>query len=52
MTVILSTGMATLREVEEALSVLAFGYASRHEPPIALRLCRGVGRPGMTRAHY
>lgn len=31
--VILSTGMATLEEVAEALSVLAFGYAGRPEPP-------------------
>jgi N-acetylneuraminate synthase len=31
--VILSTGMAELAEVEEALSVLAFGYARRTEPP-------------------
>jgi N-acetylneuraminate synthase len=31
--VILSTGMATLAEVEEALSVLAFGYANLGEPP-------------------
>jgi N-acetylneuraminate synthase len=31
--VILSTGMATFAEVEEALSVLAFGYAGRKEPP-------------------
>jgi N-acetylneuraminate synthase len=31
--VILSTGMATLEEVKEALSVLVFGYARRAEPP-------------------
>ena len=31
--VILSTGMATLAEVEEALSVLAFGYARRSSRP-------------------
>lgn len=31
--IILSTGMASLAEVEEALSVLAFGYARRPEPP-------------------
>lgn len=31
--VILSTGMATLEEVTEALSVLVFGYAGRAEPP-------------------
>ena len=31
--VILSTGMATLDEVELALAVLAFGYAQRREPP-------------------
>jgi N-acetylneuraminate synthase len=31
--VILSTGMATLSEVEEALSVLAFGYASQPGRP-------------------
>ncbi len=31
--VVLSTGMATLAEVEEALSVLAFGYAARVEAP-------------------
>jgi N-acetylneuraminate synthase len=30
--VILSTGMATLDEVREALGVLAFGYGSRSEP--------------------
>ncbi len=31
--VILSTGMATLTEVEDALGALAFGYARRPEPP-------------------
>jgi N-acetylneuraminate synthase len=31
--VILSTGMATLAEVRDALAVLAFGYARRKEPP-------------------
>ena len=31
--VILSTGMATLDEVEQALSVLAYGYARFPEPP-------------------
>jgi N-acetylneuraminate synthase len=31
--IILSTGMATLAEVEQALAVLAFGYARRTETP-------------------
>lgn len=31
--VILSTGMSTLAEVEEALGVLAYGYAPTQEPP-------------------
>ncbi|HNW36266.1 MAG TPA: N-acetylneuraminate synthase [Candidatus Ozemobacteraceae bacterium] len=31
--VILSTGMATLHEIEEALGVLAFGYTNRRESP-------------------
>lgn len=31
--VILSTGMSTLAEVEEALGVLAYGYAPAQEPP-------------------
>lgn len=31
-TLILSTGMASLSEVEEALGVLAHGYAQRHDP--------------------
>jgi N-acetylneuraminate synthase len=33
--VILSTGMATLAEVRDALAALAFGYARRTEPPSA-----------------
>ncbi|GLR85468.1 N-acetylneuraminate synthase [Bradyrhizobium iriomotense] len=32
-TLILSTGMATLGEIEEALSVLAHGYARHSDPP-------------------
>ena len=32
-TLILSTGMATLAEVEEALGVLAHGYSGRSDPP-------------------
>jgi N-acetylneuraminate synthase len=32
-TLILSTGMATLGEIEEALSVLAHGYSDSNEPP-------------------
>jgi N-acetylneuraminate synthase len=31
--IILSTGMATLAEVEQALSVIAFGYSGRTDPP-------------------
>ena len=31
--IVLSTGMATLHEVEDALSVLAFGYTRRREEP-------------------
>lgn len=38
--VMLSTGMATLEEVEEALGVLAFGYLKRRERPQ-----RGLFRP-------
>lgn len=43
--IILSTGMATLYEVEEALSVLAFGYASRHEPPSRSGFAKAWGDP-------
>lgn len=32
-TLILSTGMATLGEIEEALGVLAHGYGQRNDPP-------------------
>ena len=31
--IVLSTGMASLGEIEEALGVLAFGYAQGNEPP-------------------
>jgi len=30
---ILSTGMSTLTDVEDALAVLAYGYSASHEPP-------------------
>lgn len=33
--VILSTGMSTLGEIEDALGVLAFGYLGKHDPSIA-----------------
>ncbi|MFC1671529.1 N-acetylneuraminate synthase [Planctomycetota bacterium] len=37
--VIVSTGMSTLAEVEMALSVLAFGYAGEHAPPSRENFC-------------
>jgi len=46
--VILSTGMSTLGEVEEALSVLAFGYSESDQPPAKRRFreayCSDPGR--------
>lgn len=48
--VILSTGMATLPEVEEALGVLAFGYADRRETP-SRDLFRDALATGAGQAH-
>jgi len=47
--VILSTGMATLAEVEEALSVLAFGYAHGDSTPSAANFAAAWAQP-VTRA--
>ncbi len=48
--VILSTGMATLPEVEEALGVLAFGYSKRREPA-SRALFRDALATGAGQAH-
>jgi N-acetylneuraminate synthase len=48
--VILSTGMATLDEVEEALSVLAFGYAGRREAPSRAAVAQAFGDPAVRAA--
>jgi N-acetylneuraminate synthase len=40
--VILSTGMATLREIEEALAVLAFGYSQPRSENLTLAKARGL----------
>lgn len=49
MPLILSTGMATLIEVEEALGVLAHGYGRSNTPP-GLAAFRAAWRDGDTRA--
>jgi N-acetylneuraminate synthase len=43
--VILSTGMATLAEIEAALAVLAFGYAAGEEPPSTAAFEAAWGKP-------
>jgi N-acetylneuraminate synthase len=43
--VILSTGMATLAEIEAALAVLAFGYAAGTEPPSTTAFEAAWGKP-------
>ncbi|HEY9070162.1 MAG TPA: N-acetylneuraminate synthase [Candidatus Ozemobacteraceae bacterium] len=48
--VILSTGMSTMQEVEEALGVLAFGYAGRRETP-SRALFRDAFGTGAGQAH-
>ena len=45
--VILSTGMATLDEVRDALSVLAFGYARRPEPPLRANFAKAWSDPAV-----
>jgi len=45
--VILSTGMATLDEVRDALSVLAFGYAYRPEPPLRVNFAMAWSDPAV-----
>lgn len=49
MPLILSTGMATLTEVEEALGVLAHGYSRSNTPP-GIAAFRGAWRDGEARA--
>jgi N-acetylneuraminate synthase len=49
-TLILSTGMATLGEIEEALGVLAHGYARRGDPP-GIASFRAAWREPAARAH-
>src|SRR5262249_54442479 len=48
--VILSTGMATLTEVREALAVLAFGYARRKGPPSARAFAAAWMKPAVRAA--
>jgi len=43
--VIMSTGMATLEEIEAALGVLAFGYVRRDERPSLDNFQRALGEP-------
>jgi N-acetylneuraminate synthase len=49
-TVILSTGMATLTEVEEALSVLAFGFGGGCEEPTRAAFARAWSNPASRQA--
>jgi len=48
--VILSTGMATLDEVQESLSVLAFGYAGESAPPSRAAFAAAWQRPSVRAA--
>jgi N-acetylneuraminate synthase len=47
---ILSTGMATLGEIEEALGVLAHGYSNSNEPPPGIPAFRAAWRDPAARA--